>query len=64
MLIKYTSAEVYAMFRDKSQGEQRFKQYKDNERLHFVIGDINEPLKVNIHFQYIIHAAHTRPCKY
>ncbi|MBQ9751653.1 MAG: NAD-dependent epimerase/dehydratase family protein [Paludibacteraceae bacterium] len=57
MLIKHTSAEVYAMFRDKSQGEQRFKQYKENERLHFVIGDINEPLKVNIHFQYIIHAA-------
>ena len=45
------------MFRDKSQGEQRFKQYKDNDRLHFIIGDINEPLKVNIHFQYIIHAA-------
>ena len=56
-LLENTSAEVYAMFRNKDVGEFRFKKHLQKSKLHFILGDVNEPLATKHTFHYIIHAA-------
>lgn len=53
----YIDCNVYAMARSRKKAEKRFSDYKDNIHFHILEGDVNEPIKQNITFHYIINAA-------
>lgn len=57
MLIQHSTCEVYALGRNRQRAEQRFQQYWNHPRFHFLEHDICAPLSCAIDFQYIIHAA-------
>ena len=57
MLMQHSECHVYALGRNRQRAEQRFLQYKDNPRFHFLEHDICKPLSCDTDFQYIIHAA-------
>jgi len=48
---------VYAAGRNEVRARERFSDYFDDERFHFLKYDVLEPLSVGIDFHYIIHAA-------
>lgn len=58
MLLKhYPDCNVYVMARNKQKCEKRYKNYEGNNHLHYIIGDVNEPLKSTDIYHYIINAA-------
>ena len=57
ILLQYSDCEVYALGRNRKRAEQRFLQYWDNPRFHFLEHDICTPLHCTTDFHYIIHAA-------
>ena len=48
---------VYASGRNEGRGKKRFAKFAGNDALHFVRYDVLEPLKSDVSFDYIIHAA-------
>ncbi|MCM1313699.1 MAG: NAD-dependent epimerase/dehydratase family protein [Bacteroides sp.] len=48
---------VYASGRNEERARKRFKEYWNDPNFQFFPHDVIEPLKGNIHFNYIIHAA-------
>lgn len=48
---------VYASGRNENRAKIRFKEYVNDECFHFVQYDVLSPLKCDIKFDYIIHAA-------
>lgn len=57
LLMHYTACHVYALGRNAMRAKKRFSFYWDDTRFHFLEHDICQPLKSNIDFHYIIHAA-------
>lgn len=57
ILIQFSECEVYALGRNRQRAEQRFQQYWNNPRFHFLEHDICTPLDCFVDFHYIIHAA-------
>ena len=49
--------QVYASGRNEQRAQMRFKEYADDVAFHFVGYDVMQPLKCNVRFDYIIHAA-------
>lgn len=49
--------EIYASGRSNRSFRMRFEEYLDNPRFHFFEYDVTTPLRSEICFQYIIHAA-------
>lgn len=61
-LLKFTkenklNTHVYALCRNKERGEKRFDSYLSDEYFHLIIQDVIYPIKDDIDFDYIIHAA-------
>lgn len=52
--IDYT---VYALGRNSERAQERFKKYEKNTKFCFIQYDIENPLDLNVSFDYIIHAA-------
>lgn len=48
---------VYASGRNEERVCKRFKEFVEDVAFHFVRYDVQEPLKCNVTFDYIIHAA-------
>lgn len=48
---------VYAMGRNMKRMEQLFGKFKTEEGFHILIGDVTEPLSIQLPIHYIIHAA-------
>lgn len=57
LLMNYSCCHVYALGRNRLRAQQRFTNYWDNPRFHFVEHDICQPLVLDIEMPYIIHAA-------
>ena len=57
LLMAQGHCEVYALGRNEERARRRFSDYWDDERFHFVKGDVTEPLSGEQHYDYIIHAA-------
>lgn len=49
--------QVYASGRNEERARSRFKDFADNPAFHFVKYDVMQPLKNDVCFDYIIHAA-------
>lgn len=49
--------EIYLLARDEKRLKERFISSLDEKRLHFVIQDVVNPLKLDVAVDYIIHAA-------
>lgn len=49
--------EIYAMGRSLERGENRFLRYFENDLFHFIEQDVMDPIKSEVNFDYIIHAA-------
>lgn len=48
---------VYASGRNKERAREKFREFTNEEAFHFIKHDVMTPLKCNIQFDYIIHAA-------
>lgn len=48
---------IYAAGRNESRAMERFRKYKDEATFHFLQYDVCEPLRSDLDFHYIIHAA-------
>ena len=48
---------VYASGRNEVRAKERFHEFAENARFHFIKHDVLKPLENNIKFDYIIHAA-------
>ncbi|MCR4648558.1 MAG: NAD-dependent epimerase/dehydratase family protein [Lachnospiraceae bacterium] len=48
---------VYANCRNESRGRERFASFMDNKDFHMLVQDVIDPLKTDVIFDYIIHAA-------
>ena len=48
---------VYAAGRNEERAKIRFQDYQDDSSFHFLKYDVMEPLKSDVPFHYIIHAA-------
>ncbi|MGN0282399.1 MAG: NAD-dependent epimerase/dehydratase family protein [Prevotella sp.] len=48
---------VFAAGRNESRAGERFAQYADDERFHFLRSDVCEPLQADVDFHFIVHAA-------
>lgn len=48
---------VYASGRNEERARQRFADFADDEAFHFIQYDVLKPLKSDVKFDYIIHAA-------
>ncbi len=48
---------VYALGRNAQRARSRFRQYSSDASFHFVEGDVTYPLKCDIPFHFIVHAA-------
>ena len=48
---------IYASGRNEERARELFKDHLDDSRLHFFKYDVMEPLKSDVDFHYIIHAA-------
>lgn len=57
MLNENKNYKVYASGRNEVRARKRFDDFKDDPAFHFVQYDVLEPLKSDINFDYIIHAA-------
>lgn len=52
--LNYNGAQVYAMSRSLEKLKKRFGE---NSEINFIEQDLNEPIKLNIAFDYIVHTA-------
>ncbi len=48
---------VYASGRNEERALKRFREFSDNPAFHFFQYDVMQPLKSDVNFDYIIHAA-------
>lgn len=57
--------KIYAAGRNKEIAMSRFLQYRDNNLFQFIELDVNNPLNIDLQFDYILHAAsNTHPRSY
>lgn len=57
LLRGYPSVQVFAMARSRERLQERFEYAHANPCLHFVVGDVNAPLNMDLSLHYIVHAA-------
>ncbi len=57
---------VYGINRNADKAKERFSKWLDNDKLHLIAHDINEPLSLNIgNIDYVLHmASNTHPVQY
>ncbi len=57
---------VYGINRNANKAKERFSKWLDNDKLHLIAHDINEPLSLNIgNIDYVLHmASNTHPVQY
>lgn len=55
---------VYALVRNMQKAEHIFKDFLDDENLQFIVQDVSCPIKNDVSFDYIIHAASQASPKY
>ena len=48
---------LYLLARNEERIKERFRSHLKEENLHFLIQDVTEPLKTDVHFDYMIQAA-------
>lgn len=48
---------VAAMVRSKERADEKFSDYRDLNRIDYVIGDVTEPVNTSIRADYIVHCA-------
>ena len=59
------SVKILAVGRSEEKAKERFADYWENENFSFLSADINVPLSIGIHADYVIHAAsNTHPRLY
>ena len=56
--------DIYCLVRNILKAKSRFIDYIENEKLHFIVQDVCEPIQQNVNFDYIIHAASQASPKY
>lgn len=56
-LEKKAEIQIFALGRDQQKLRNRYRSYSNNHRLHFIVQNVCEPLKIEDTFDYIIHAA-------
>ena len=54
---KHLNLSIYAMCRNKERGEKRFSDISGQPGFHLIVQDVVEPLKSDVEYDYIIHAA-------
>lgn len=54
---KMLNLEVFAMCRNEKNAEKTFAKLKNNKSLNIIIADVTTPLKFDVNFDFIIHAA-------
>ena len=57
LLMRHSFCHIYAMGRNSQRAEQRFADYWQQPRFHFIRHDICQSLECTENFHYIIHAA-------
>ena len=57
LLMRHSFCHIYAMGRNSQRAEQRFANYWQQPRFHFIRHDICQSLECTENFHYIIHAA-------
>ncbi|MBO6179228.1 MAG: NAD(P)-dependent oxidoreductase [Selenomonadaceae bacterium] len=56
---------IITVGRSEEKAKERFADYWENEKFSFYCADINEPLSIDVHADYIVHAAsNTHPRLY
>ena len=56
---------IYAAGRNEAAARKRFADYWDSPLFSFLQMDVNKPIDINTHFDYILHAAsNTHPVQY
>lgn len=59
------ACHIYAIGRTEARARERFGEYWDDEEFNFIQHDINKPLDLDRHIDYVIHAAsNTHPRAY
>ncbi len=57
--------KIYAAGRNEKAAQKRFSDYWDSDCFSFLKLDVNQPIDLDIHFDYILHAAsNTHPVQY
>lgn len=59
-----TKACVFALVRNKQKAVMRFASYTDRVDLQFIVQDVCQPIIIELHIDYIIHAASLASPKY
>ena len=59
------SCNVYAAGRSAQKAKLRFERWWNHPAFHFLQWDVNEPLRENLHLDYVLHlASNTHPIAY
>ena len=62
MLCPCSDLHVYAAGRNEERASRLFREYLDSSRFHLLTYDVTQPLKSEVSFHYVIHAAsHASP---
>lgn len=57
--------KIFAVGRNEEKAKERFYNYWENENFSFLCADINAPLSIDVHADFVIHAAsNTHPRLY
>ena len=57
MLCPCSHLHVYAAGRNEERASRLFREYLDSSRFHLLTYDVTQPLKSEVSFHYVIHAA-------
>lgn len=57
MLCPCSDLHVYAAGRNEERASRLFREYLDSSRFHLLTYDVTQPLKSEVSFHYVIHAA-------
>ena len=64
-LVEQLGVKIYAAGRNRDAAYQRFMSYWDSPFFNYISLDVNNPIDLNNHFDFILHAAsNTHPVQY
>lgn len=58
------NVHVYTLVRNRDKAEKVFRNLLDDNHLHLIVQDVSEPIKTDVEFKYVIHAASQASPKY
>ena len=61
---KGMNVNVYALVRNRQKAENIFKDALNDEHLHLIVQDVSNPISIDAHLDYVIHAASQASPKY